>query len=184
MTAVMPPMRVEILSYDPGWAERFAALGAELRGALGDVALRIHHIGSTAVQDLAAKPTLDVQISVASFDPLEAFKTRLETLNPVYRADNTERTRHYFRAPPGCPRTHIHVRRAGSFSEQLALVFRDSSALTLRPRKSTRRSSGPSPKRYRDGRHAYTEAKVPFFWDAIRKADTWAQAECGWIAGP
>jgi hypothetical protein len=29
----------------------------------------------------------------------------------------------------------------------------------------------------------YTEAKVPFFWDAIRKADNWAQ-ECAWIAGP
>jgi GrpB-like predicted nucleotidyltransferase (UPF0157 family) len=37
--------------------------------------------------------------------------------------------------------------------------------------------------RHRDDRHAYTEAKVPFFWDTIRKADNWAQ-ECGWIAGP
>ena len=43
----------------------------------------------------------------------------------VYRADNTERTKRYFREPPGEPRTHIHVRRAGSFSEQFPLLFRD-----------------------------------------------------------
>jgi GrpB protein len=67
----------------------------------------------------------DVQISVADFDPLEAFKAPLEALGYVYRADTAERTKRYFREPPGTPRGHIHVRRAGSFSEQFALLFRD-----------------------------------------------------------
>ena len=43
----------------------------------------------------------------------------------VFRRENPERTKRYFREPPGVRRTHIHIRRAGSFSEQFALLFRD-----------------------------------------------------------
>jgi GrpB-like predicted nucleotidyltransferase (UPF0157 family) len=66
-----------------------------------------------------------VQISVAAFEPVEAFKDPLERLGYVYRAANSERTKRYFREPPGHRRTHIHVRRAGSFSEQFPLPLRD-----------------------------------------------------------
>ncbi|HKC74094.1 MAG TPA: GrpB family protein [Chloroflexota bacterium] len=47
-----------------------------------------------------------------------------ERLGYVFRADNPDRTKRYFREPPGQRRTHIHVRRAGSFGEQVALLFR------------------------------------------------------------
>jgi GrpB-like predicted nucleotidyltransferase (UPF0157 family) len=89
------------------------------------VALRIDHIGSTAIPHLAAKPVIDVQISVAGFEPLDAYRGPLERLEYVFRADNPDRTKRYFREPPGQRRTHIHVRRAGSFGEQVALLFRD-----------------------------------------------------------
>jgi GrpB-like predicted nucleotidyltransferase (UPF0157 family) len=176
-------VRVEIVPYDPAWPERFARLGGELRAALEEVAVRIDHIGSTAVPGLAGKPVLDVQISVVAFDPLEAFKDPLEGLGYVFRADNTERTKRYFREPPGSPRTHIHVRRAGSFSEQFALLFRD----YLREAPDVAADYEALKRRladeHADDRHAYVEAKVPFFWDAIRQADEWAQRR-GWTPGP
>ncbi|WP_327590494.1 GrpB family protein [Nonomuraea sp. NBC_00507] len=77
---------VEVVDYDRGWPARFAALGAAMRSALGDVAVRIDHIGSTSVPGLAAKPVIDIQISVRSFEPLEAFKAPLERLGLVHRA--------------------------------------------------------------------------------------------------
>jgi GrpB-like predicted nucleotidyltransferase (UPF0157 family) len=70
----------EIVDYDPAWPVLFGELGRTLRAALGAVALRIGHIGSTAVAGLAAKPIIDVQISVAAFEPIEAFKDPLEQL--------------------------------------------------------------------------------------------------------
>ena len=63
---------VGIADHDQAWQERFRAMDAELRDALGDVAVRIDHIGSTAVPGLAAKPIVDVQISVRSLEPLDA----------------------------------------------------------------------------------------------------------------
>ena len=91
------PHRVEIVLYDPAWPEQFAELGRELRAGLGDIALRIDHVGSTAVPGLAAKPIIDVQVSVAAFEPLAAFKQPLERLGYVFRADNPERIKRYFR---------------------------------------------------------------------------------------
>jgi GrpB-like predicted nucleotidyltransferase (UPF0157 family) len=178
-----PPHRIEIVAYDPTWPGRFAELGRELRGGLGDVALRIDHIGSTSVPGLAAKPIIDIQVSVATFDPLEAFRTPLERLGYIYRADNPERTKRYFREPPGRRRTHVHVRRAGSFSEQWALLFRD----YLRAHREVAVEYAAVKTRlaiqFRDDRHAYTEAKGPFMWEIIRRADEWAQAQ-GWLPGP
>ncbi|MFI7547797.1 GrpB family protein [Actinoplanes sp. NPDC049599] len=121
-----PGVRViRVVEPDPRWPVRFGELGRRLRQALGDVAVRIDHIGSTAVPGLAAKPVVDIQISVARLEPVEPFRVPQVGLGYVYRAGNPERTKRYFREPPGEPRTHIHVRRAGSFSEQFPLLFRD-----------------------------------------------------------
>ena len=182
-----PPDRgssaVSIVPYDARWPRRFAELGDQLRGALGDAALRIDHIGSTAVPALAAKPVIDIQISVAALDPVGPFREPLRQLGYVYRADNTERTKRYFREPPGEPRTHIHVRRAGSFSEQFPLLFRDylrTHADDAAAYENLKRSLSAQ---FAHDRAAYTDAKAPFFWEVIRRADHWAQ-QSGWEPGP
>jgi GrpB-like predicted nucleotidyltransferase (UPF0157 family) len=174
---------VEIVAYDPAWPARFAAVGRELRAGLGEVARRIDHIGSTAVPGLAAKPIIDIQISVADLERLAAFRQPLERLGYVYRADNPERTKRYFREPPGRARTHVHVRRAGSFSEQWALLFRD--YLRFHPEVAAEYAEEKRHLaiRFRDDRHGYTNAKGPFLWELIRRADAWAQAQ-GWTPGP
>jgi len=137
---------ISIVSYDARWLRRFAALGDRLRGALGDLALRIDHIGSTAVPGFAAKPVIDIQISVAALEPAGPFREPIEKLGYVYRPGNTERTKRYFREPPGAPRTHLHVRRAGSFSEQFPLLFRDYLRTIRMTRQDTRTSSGAWPR--------------------------------------
>jgi GrpB-like predicted nucleotidyltransferase (UPF0157 family) len=179
----VPQRVIRIDPYDPAWPDRFAELGRRLRGALGDVALRIDHIGSTAVPGLAAKPVIDVQISVAALEPVDPFRDPLVQLGFVYRVDNTERTKRYFREPPGEPRTHLHVRRAGSFSEQFPLLLRD--YLRAHPNELPEYEQlkrDLAAKFPHDGA-AYTDAKVPWFWDAIRRADDWAQ-RTGWEPGP
>jgi GrpB-like predicted nucleotidyltransferase (UPF0157 family) len=175
--------RVEVVAYDPRWPTLFGQQAAMLRAALGEVALRIDHIGSTAVPELAAKPIIDIQISVATFEPLDAFRAPLEQLGYVFRADNVERTKRYFREPPGSPRTHVHVRRAGSFSEQLALLSRD--FMRTHPDWAQRYAElkYALAERHADDRGRYTDEKRPFTWQALAAADEWAQ-RTGWLPGP
>jgi GrpB-like predicted nucleotidyltransferase (UPF0157 family) len=174
---------ISIVAYDPRWPERFAELGGRLRAVLGDAALRIDHIGSTAVPGLAAKPVIDIQVSVPALEPVSPYGEPLQQAGFVYRAANTERTKRYFRESPGEPRTHIHVRRAGSFSEQFPLLFRDylrgHAADAAAYASLKRRLAGQFPY----DRAAYASAKVPFFWEVIRRADEWAQQR-GWEPGP
>jgi GrpB-like predicted nucleotidyltransferase (UPF0157 family) len=174
---------IEIVPYDPMWPLRFARQAAELRQALGAVALCIHHIGSTSVPGLAAKPIIDVQISVADFEPLDAYRVPLERLGYVFRADNPERTKRYFREAPGQRRTHIHVRRAGSFSEQLALLFRDFMRAHPDVAGEYARLKMDLAQQYRDDRVGYTDAKQPYIYSVVARADQWAQ-RIGWMPGP
>lgn len=97
---------VVIAPYNSEWPEMFYMLGSDLRRALGDTAMRIDHIGSTSVPGLAAKPIIDVQISVAGFEPVDAFRKPLESLGYVFRSTNSDLAKRYFREQPGQRRTH------------------------------------------------------------------------------
>jgi GrpB-like predicted nucleotidyltransferase (UPF0157 family) len=174
---------IEIVAYDAARPKRFNELGGAMRGALGGAALRIDHIGSTAVPGLAAKPVVDVQISVASLDALDAFRGPLESLGYVFRSTNTERNKRYFREPPGAPGTHVHVRHAGRFSEQFALLFRDYLRAHATEAAEYQALKRRLAERHREDRQAYTEAKVPATWEIMRRADEWAQAR-GWTPPP
>ena len=99
------------------------------------------------------------------------------------RAENLSRTRRYFREPPGPARTHIHVRQRGSWAEQFALLFRD----YLRAHREEAERYADIKRmlaaRHATDRQAYTDAKEPFLWDLMRRADRWSQ-DVGWLLGP
>lgn len=174
-----------IVPYDDTWPSRFQQLALLMRQALGPVALRIDHIGSTSIPQLAAKPVIDMQISVANFDPLDAYRIPLESLGYVFHPENPELTKRYFRESPGQGMIHIHVRRAGSFSEQFALLFRDYLRTHSDIAEQYAQLKYGLAQQYNrvEDRQTYTEAKEPFIWRVIAQADAWAQLT-GWIPGP
>jgi len=56
--------KVELVPADPSWSGQYAAEAAVVRAALGDVALELHHVGSTSVPRLSAKPVIDMVLVV------------------------------------------------------------------------------------------------------------------------
>ena len=172
-----------VVDYDPAWPGLFAALGRDLRAALGAVAPRIDHVGSTAVAGLAAKPIVDVQISVASFEPLSAFRQPIDSCGFVWRDNDDDVSRRYFRESPGRRRTHVHVRRAGSLSEQLNLLHRD--YLRANPARAAKYAAFKRSVAHllQTDRQAYVDAKAPFVWGTLALAHEWSQ-RTGWEPGP
>ena len=117
---------VRIADPDPAWAELARAEIARLGAALGDVAVRLEHVGSTAVPGLAAKPIIDLQLSVAQLAPLEHYREPLERLGYLFVPDPASPEYHLFAKPPERPRTHhLHVCEAGSEHERRHLAVRD-----------------------------------------------------------
>jgi hypothetical protein len=131
-------MRIVIMDYQPRWPEEYAAIEAAIRRVTGEVVTRIDHIGSTSVPGLAAKDIIDIQLSVTSVDPVEAYGRGLETLGYFEKPGNSERNKRYFRESGEMRRTHIHIRESGAFGQ--SRLRRDSGRSPSAP------THGPSPR--------------------------------------
>ena len=59
------PYEIRVVEYDEGWPADFEHVASRIRGALGDRVLEIHHVGSTSVPGLPAKPVIDADLVVA-----------------------------------------------------------------------------------------------------------------------
>jgi GrpB-like predicted nucleotidyltransferase (UPF0157 family) len=165
---------VEVLDYDPSWVLRFLDYATRIQRALGAVAVRVEHIGSTAVPGLAAKPVIDAQVSVPEVAALGQYKEALESLGFLHRPHpENEEAREFFR-PPGPRVVHVHVVGAGSVEERRYLLHRD----FLRAHSNVASEYGALKRRLAgqlsDARQDYQWAKSPFLKEMDRNANEWA----------
>jgi GrpB-like predicted nucleotidyltransferase (UPF0157 family) len=117
--------KVEVVPYDSVWPELFEKEAVLLRKTLGDVAKKIHHIGSTAVPGLAAKPIIDILIEVSSLQSLDALNSEMKAIGYEPLGEFGIPRRRYF-PKGGSDRTHqIHAFPAGDSHVTRHLAFRD-----------------------------------------------------------
>ena len=165
----------EIADYDPGWGRQFADWQGRLARALGPAATRIEHVGSTSVPGLAAKPIIDIQVSVPDVGEEVTYLPAAESCGLVLRMRESGHLLLW--PPPVRPRdVHVHVCDSGSSWERRHLLFRD----FLRRHSDTRESYGALKReliiRWQDDRKAYSEAKTEFVLDVLDKAERWAKS--------
>lgn len=123
MTAPRP---VRLAAYDPRWPEQARIHGDRLR-ALGEAFIAVHHVGSTAVPGLAAKPVIDLLVEVSSLAALDSYADRLRDLGYRLRGENGIRNRLYFTldGDQGGRRVHVHAFAAGDPEIRRHLALRD-----------------------------------------------------------
>lgn len=141
------PAPAQPVPADPSWGEQAARICARLRTACGHHAVRVDHIGSTAVPGLDAQDVIDVQVTVTSLADADAVVDNLlaagyprvehvtgDTAHPDGRSsvaafDHTYdvslwQKRFHASADPGRP-TNVHIRADGRPNQQFALLFVD-----------------------------------------------------------
>jgi GrpB-like predicted nucleotidyltransferase (UPF0157 family) len=118
---------VTIVEHDPSWPESFALKAQLIRSRLQHRALRIDHVGSTSVPGLAAKPVIDLQVSLASLEPRARLVEDFVALGYVHvDLGAFDRVYPFFTKPAVWPATHhVHLCVAGSAEERNHLAFRD-----------------------------------------------------------
>ncbi|MGH7639938.1 MAG: GrpB family protein [Candidatus Dormibacteria bacterium] len=172
------PEPIRLQTYDPSWARTYQDWEARLRAALGNRALAVEHVGSTAVAGLAAKPVVDIQLSVADIEDEPAYAPELaEVLVPVYTRD----AQHRFCVFPtqGLRQVHLHVCNRGGRWEREHLLFRDYLRSSPDACRAYARVKRRASRRWRDDRAAYTDAKSEFILDTMEEAELWAEGT-GW----
>jgi GrpB-like predicted nucleotidyltransferase (UPF0157 family) len=121
--------------YNPEWPAEFAALRCVYMKSLGNLVLRVEHVGSTAVPNLRAKPILDIDIVMPSYDVFPDIVAHLRRLGYMHNGDQGIGGREAFkpldnRAPYALsPRKwmshHLYVCPANSLELRRHLIFRD-----------------------------------------------------------
>jgi GrpB-like predicted nucleotidyltransferase (UPF0157 family) len=109
--------------HDPSWVGDFATVEAVIRDALGDGALAIDHVGSTAVADLMAKPVIDIDVTVADADDESSWLPPLEDagFRLIFRDDMAgEPHRHVTFAAPNA---NVHVWNPGAVEPRRHALF-------------------------------------------------------------
>jgi GrpB-like predicted nucleotidyltransferase (UPF0157 family) len=117
----LEPGPVTLVEWDPAWPVRFDREAARIRAALGPVAGRIEHIGSTSVPGLAAKPVVDILLTVADADAEADFLPALEATGYILRV--REPRHRMFRTPD--LGVHVHVYADDDPQCARYLVFRE-----------------------------------------------------------
>ncbi len=195
-----PPAR--LTPADSTWPDQAKRIVARLKTTCGEKALRVDHIGSTAVPGLDAKDAIDVQVTVESLsaadelrsallsagypgiDRITADESKNDARSTVARYEHSDdaglwQKRIHGSADPGRP-TNVHLRVNGWPNQQFALLFVD--WLVANPavqeeylavkRRAEQAASG-------GGVETYVAAKEPWFSEAYRRAWDWADTS-GW----
>ncbi len=116
--------RITLVEYDPAWPDQFGGEAARIRGALGDVALHIEHVGSTSVPGLAAKPIIDIRLVVADSGNEGSYVPALEAAGYALRIREPEWHEHrVFKGPD--ININLHVYTEGSAEIERLLLLRN-----------------------------------------------------------
>jgi GrpB-like predicted nucleotidyltransferase (UPF0157 family) len=168
---------VRIVDYDSAWPVMAEREMRRIKEAVGDVAVRLEHVGSTAVPGLAAKPIVDLQLSVALMEPRERYVAPLERLGYLFAPAPESPDYHFFAKPPERPRTHhLHVCETGSEHEFRHVAVRD--FLHSHPDEAARYAALKREvvARHPQDRLAYTAGKDEYVTALERRALTWARS--------
>lgn len=154
---------IRLVAHDPAWTTRFAEERAALEDAIGQWASGgIHHIGSTAVPGLEAKPIIDILVGVESLDAGRGCFESLAGLGYLH-APYLPEEMHWFCKPHPSRRTHhLHLVPTGSKRYVEELAFRDqlrTSPATAAAYATLKRELA---EQFAHDREAYTDAKGEF----------------------
>lgn len=182
--------RIDIVEPSRGWPLEYASIEQRLRAALGGLALRIDHIGSTAVPDLPAKDVIDIQVTVKDLaDP--GIVAKLSGAGFVHKPDidsdnlvgveagSRDLKKLYFQDKPDTRPAHIHVREDGRQNQQYPLLFRDFLIADNMVRSAYALVKQELAARFPDDATAYYAIKDPYMDTIYRAACLWGR-EVGW----
>jgi GrpB-like predicted nucleotidyltransferase (UPF0157 family) len=156
--------QVRLVDSDSAWPRAFERLAAELRTALGELAVAVEHVGSTAVPGLVAKPILDLVVGLAPATDSDRVILAIERLGYQFRGDKGDTGGLLFvlENRPAHRIAHVHVVPHGGERWRQYLVFRDRLRIDPDARAAyadVKRSLG---EQFAGDRQAYTAGKEAF----------------------
>jgi GrpB-like predicted nucleotidyltransferase (UPF0157 family) len=161
--------KVLLSEYDTNWPLEFENEKKSIQNTLTENEIRIEHVGSTSVENLCAKPIIDILIGINHFDEGYKFASLLQATGYAYKGENGIPGRHFF--VKGDPRTHhLHMVEMNSVFFRDHLLFRDYLRENPEEKNQYAELKKSMAVKYVDDREKYTDSKAEFIQNILQKA--------------
>ena len=168
---------IGVVPYDPEWAARFRKEAVSLRSVFEELMEDVHHIGSTAVPGLPAKPIIDLLVEVADIEKVDVHNDRLVELGYIPKGEFGIAGRRFFIKGSEEDRSHhIHVFQTGSPCVAQHLVLRDYLVAHPEDAEAYGRLKEVLARQFPDDIMGYMRGKNDFLQDLLEKAGAWRSA--------
>jgi GrpB-like predicted nucleotidyltransferase (UPF0157 family) len=176
--AYRPGGTIVLATHNPSWAANFARESAIVTAVLGDLLIALHHIGSTAIPTIVAKPVIDMLAAVTRVELLDEQRSRLESLGYEALGEFGIAGRRYFRKNSNAGvRTHqLHAFAAESMDFQRHLDFRDYLRAHSAEATEYAELKQSLARHCATNMEAYTNGKSAFIRDVERRAAVWRRS--------
>ncbi|MEP5759850.1 MAG: GrpB family protein [Litoreibacter sp.] len=166
------PLTSSIREYDETWPHLFEDEAARLRPILRDTEIDIHHVGSTAVMNLAAKPEIDILVVASDVRHLCRWQDSLLTIG-YKRGGDLMKGHHFFKRDVGAVRTHkLHICIKGHSQVERMLRIRDRLRINAEDRKAYEALKLRLEQENKTGISEYLKGKAPFLDDLYRRSQS------------
>jgi GrpB-like predicted nucleotidyltransferase (UPF0157 family) len=173
------PRSVIVVSYDPAWKLEFQVEAGHIARALGANVLSIHHIGSTAIPGMYAKPIIDILLLVDDINRLDEQSPAMEALGYEVMGEYGIKGRRYFRKDDdsGTRTHHVHSFQKDSPEFERHLAFRD--YMIAHPDEAQQYSllKQKLALEYPEDMEAYIDGKDPFIKEHEARAIVWRSSQ-------
>jgi GrpB-like predicted nucleotidyltransferase (UPF0157 family) len=166
------PLPITVVEYDPAWPAIFESLSERIASVLASLALRIEHVGSTAVPGLAAKPITDIDTVIRAGSDLPATIERLEAIGYIHRGEivGAPTGCEAFHRPPDAAVHHLFVCPPDTDQLHKHLAFRDYLRTHPEARAQYVALKRSLAARFSHDRTGYTESKTEFIERILARA--------------
>jgi len=167
--------KVEVVPYNPDWGRIFETESKLVKEALGEITVAVHHIGSTAIPGICAKPIIDLLIEVTDIEKVDLKNSEMESLGYEVMGEYGIPERRYFRKEnrEGIRTYHIHMFKVATDQVTRHLAFRD--YLIAHPKEAQKYSELKMKlaRKFPTNIDGYIEGKNGFVQEIEQKALQW-----------
>jgi GrpB-like predicted nucleotidyltransferase (UPF0157 family) len=120
------PRRVEVVTYNPEWPQMYDEESHKISSLLSSEIVSIHHIGSTAIPGIFAKPVIDILVVVEDIDKIDNYNPQMASTGYIPRGEYGIPGRRFFIKPSQDFRSHhVHIYQTGNPEIEPHFKFRD-----------------------------------------------------------
>ncbi len=163
---------IEVHEYNSEWTNEFNRIKEKIESIIGDLIIDIHHVGSTSIEGLAAKPIIDIDVEIQSYDAFNEIVERLIQYGYVHNGNQGIEGREVFKQTQndGLMSYHFYVCQSDCRELRRHIRFRDFLNENHQLRDEYAELKKQLAIKYRNDREAYTDSKTDFIKSVMIKA--------------